>query len=149
MVIIMYRILRNEKLKDPLYKVWHANDEDMILYVHSGDGIIVFNEKIYPIKPGTLCFISAGKYHYSMPNTPENYERSKLFVSPYHLKKLINVIDPEINLEKTLIFAQIDDENRKEVAMVFETIKANENSGYLYNLGATSDCIRLLYFLNK
>jgi len=145
----MYRIIYKQKSKDHLYKVWHTNDEDMILFVHSGDGSIVCNEKIYPIKPGTLCFIGAGKYHYSMPNIPEDYIRSKLFISPYHIKNLLSVIAPENNLEKTLIFAQLDDEQQREVSMLFEVIKSAEHNNYLYNLNISSVCVKLIYFLNK
>lgn len=66
---------------DSLYKIWHKLEESvMLLYVHSGDGSIVFGDAIYPIQSGTLCFIGSQKYHYTMPESPEAYVRTKLLL---------------------------------------------------------------------
>ncbi len=69
------------KGRDPLYKTWHASDDNLLIYMHTDGGNIVLNDKIYAIKKGTLCFIASGCYHYTMPDFPEAYIRTKLFFS--------------------------------------------------------------------
>lgn len=36
--------------RDPLYKTWHALDDNGFIYIHSGAGDIVFSNKTNPIK---------------------------------------------------------------------------------------------------
>ena len=77
-------ITLHEVGKDPHFKIWHAAEMHMFLYTYSDGGNIVCSEKVYPIRNGVLCFVGAGKYHYTMPDEPEHYERSKLFIYPEH-----------------------------------------------------------------
>ena len=81
-------ITLHEVGKDPHFKIWHAAEMHMFLYTYSDGGNIVCSEKVYPIRSGVLCFVGAGKYHYTMPDEPEHYERSKLFIYPEDLSKI-------------------------------------------------------------
>lgn len=75
----MFDLFRyHQKGRDPMYKIWHATDKNSFIYIHSGEGSIVFSNRIYPIKKGALCFIPAEKQHYTMPDRFENYDRSKI-----------------------------------------------------------------------
>ena len=73
----MKNIILYEVGKDPLYKTWHSQKRNMIIYVHEGEGILVTGEKSYPFRSGTLAFVGADKYHYTMPSDTEKYKRSK------------------------------------------------------------------------
>ena len=84
------RIVRHQIGKDPLFKIWHASPEHLIMYFYSNGGSIVCAEDVFPIKKGTLVFIAADTYHYTMPDNPELYDRSKLHISH---NKLGNIFD--------------------------------------------------------
>ena len=54
--------------RDPRYKIWHFTDANTIIYTYSSGGSIVFQDGVYPIEAGALCFIASGKLHYTMQN---------------------------------------------------------------------------------
>ena len=64
------RVLFHHIGKDRHFKVWHTLDTGMILYTYTEGGSIVCSEGSYPIHEGTLCFVGAGRYHYTMPDAP-------------------------------------------------------------------------------
>lgn len=143
----MNKVIYREIGKDPLYKTWHAADEHMIIYMYSDGGSIVCSEKIYPIKKGALCFIGAGTYHYTMPDVPETYERSKLFLAPEPFKKILNLFPFNGKFNESLIYAQIDALHMEDLENLFKELKENgkKNSELL----AVSCCIKLLYYLDQ
>ena len=67
--------------KDEMHHTWHKNQQSCFLYVHSGKGIIAFSNRIYSIERGSLLYIPHSRYHYTLPEKPEQYIRSKMFVS--------------------------------------------------------------------
>ena len=75
------RILCHQVGLDKDYKTWHVNNRNMLIYMHSDGGSIVCNEKIYPIKRGMLFFVGSKKYHYTLPDNVDSYERSKVFAT--------------------------------------------------------------------
>ena len=85
---------------EPYYKIWHNNGVHMICYVHSGKGDIVTEEKNYPLTRGSMYFIGADKYHYTLPNIPEEYERSKLFIPESVMTKLLELLPEELRAEE-------------------------------------------------
>ncbi len=145
----MYRAVGRE----PLYKTWHCNDENMIMYIYSGSGSIVCSEKIYPIKKGVLCFVGAGKYHYTMPDNPNEYERSKIFISGGILNKILNLISDRSETamfsERSFVYAQLDEKKAAEITAVFDEIKKYEKCGDISELLLLSGCIKLLAFLKE
>ena len=76
--------------RDALYKIWNKAQENMIICFHSGTGSIVFQDAIYPIEPSAICFVRAGKLHYTMPDNFENYNRSKIFLSDRRMSALLS-----------------------------------------------------------
>lgn len=78
--------------RDGYYKTWHKLDNNMFLLVHAGEGSIVLEDSVCPMKRGTLCFMGQNKYHYTFPERVEDYVRSKVFVSPEELEKLSELL---------------------------------------------------------
>ena len=143
----------HERGKDPLFKIWHASEQAMFIYMHSDGGSIVCNENTYPIKKGALCFVGAGKYHYTMPDNPQAYNRSKIFVAAESLSEILkflpaNPISHESS-SKAFIYAMVDESERDRVEAIFEKISRYENDGEYAEWMLTSCIIELLVFLNK
>jgi len=109
--------------KDPLYRIWHASPEHMLIWFCSDGGSIVFREGVYEIRAGLLCFVASGCYHYTMPEVPENYERSKLFFPKAFLKKAEELTGTEDTLillgSQDMICAQIPQNLWQEVDRLF------------------------------
>lgn len=114
-------IVFHEIGKDAMYKIWHALDGAMFIYIHAGDGSIVCSEKAYPIRKGVLCFVGAGKYHYTMPEVPKHYDRSKLFLSTEEIKSITSVL-PKSDMfsADTFVYAQIPESEQASVEQIFE-----------------------------
>lgn len=130
-------IMHHEIGQDKLYKIWHRLQDNMIIYIYSDGGSIVLQDKIYPMKKGTLCFLSSNKYHYTMPDNPQNYDRSKIFASNDDVRgilSLVNTNSPFYKLfaENSVIYASIPPEEQAQVEMLFESAnKNNKDEPYL------------------
>ena len=97
------RIIYHQRGKDPLYKTWHASKEHLFMYMYSDGGSIVSKEQLFPIKKGALVLIAANTYHYTLPDEPEIYDRSKLTVFPHELDKISELIG-ENNVFKSFFY---------------------------------------------
>lgn len=144
-------IIYHETGKDPLYKIWHASEQAMIIYMHSDGGCIVCSEKSYPIKKGVLCFVGDGKYHYTMPEIPEKYDRSKLFISAEDSDKIMNMLSVKSNKfsSGSFVYALVDENERSAVESVFRKIKDCGNDEAYGKWIFVSGIIELMAFLDK
>lgn len=144
------KTILHEVGKDAHFKLWHALplDENMIIYFHRGEGSIVCGESVYPIKPGALCFIGAGKYHYTMPNDPSLYDRSKIFFSSELLNGIVSLASEGKSFSgfayDSLVYAEIAEEERDSVVSAFYE-GANEKNAAM----EISVISKLLYFIDK
>lgn len=93
-------VFYHEKGRDPLYKIWNAAEENMIIYFHSDGGSLVFEDAVYPIEKGGICFVGARKIHYTMPSAPSQYDRSKIFLSPRRTRALLEAVSPSSRFYK-------------------------------------------------
>lgn len=144
-------IIYRQKGKDPYYKIWHTPHKNMIIYMYSDGGSIVCKEKIYPIKKGSLCFVGAEKFHYTMPDTPDSYERSKIFISTDELQKLLALLPENSPLrnvfnDEAIVYAHIEDD--APVEQQFEEISSCTNSEYALPM-LYSCFMKLLILLHK
>ena len=118
-------LIYHEKGKDSLFKTWHATDAITIIFVHSGSGSIVCSEKSYPFRSGTLCLIGYGKYHYTMPDDPAKYDRSKIFISREIFEKITSFF-PENKLknmqDKSFVYSPVQDSMLSDVENIFKKI---------------------------
>ena len=131
--------------RDPNFRIWHTLEESMILYTYSEGGSIVGGDKTYPIRRGTLCFVGARRYHYTMPDDPEIYDRSKIFLSPHQLHRMISVLPPDSPLRRfsddALVYAEIPPEE-------YDTVEECFTSAYTYrNDKLCADAMHLAAYL--
>lgn len=144
------RTVLHEVGRDAHFKLWHAlsDEENMIIYFHSDGGSIVTDERVYPIKSGALCFIGAGKYHYTMPNDPSVYDRSKMFFSSELLHGIVSLATDGKSFSgftyDSLIYAEIPDTERASVEGTF--LEAKEETSGAIEVSAVS---RLLHYIEK
>ena len=131
-------IIYREIGRDPMYKLWHTAADNMIIYINSDGGSIVLDDKIYPMRNGSLCFIGAEKYRYTMPIVPESYVRSKLFISPEESLKILSAfLTPPSFLKsfspKAAVYAEIPPKRHKEVEDIFALAdSAKEDPEHFY-----------------
>ena len=146
------RFIYHERGKDPLYKIWHASKEHLILYFHSDGGSIVCTEKIFPIKKGALVLIAADTYHFTMPDEPERYDRSKIWISPQALSKLLSLLSEQNKIhtlhKQALVYAEIPPQDQPEIHRLFSQLSACR-TGDDRELLLLSGCMKLLVYLNR
>lgn len=111
--------------RDPLYKTWHTMHEPMLYYVHRGTGSIVFRDAILPIEEGTLCFVGEGKMLFTMPDDPDRYRRTKLFLTGDEWQALLNAIPAQSEFgrlfrENGVIYARIPPEARANAEAIMQ-----------------------------
>ncbi len=118
-------VLHHDIGRDPLYKIWHYINGNMIIYMYSDGGSIVFQDKIYPIKKGALCFIGADKQLHTMPDNPSIYNRSKIIIPENIVRGFLN-LQPEkddfYNLftSNSVVYAQIPPDKADDIETIFK-----------------------------
>ena len=127
------KIIHHEIGRDLLYKVWHSDKENMIIYIYSDGGSIVFQNKIYPMKKGALCFIRSNTLHHTMPTAPENYDRSKIFLSDEAVNGLLKATVEDkgfynLFIKNAVVFAEVPEKFRVDIESAFYEAKKNESS---------------------
>lgn len=139
---------------DDYYKTWHKSGDNMVIYIHSEGGTLVCDEKVYPLKPGVLCFIGSQRFHYTMPDDPQKYDRSKIFVSDENLKKMSFLFPNETNFDQvftsgSLVYAQIDNKEKIIAERIFDEIGHNENDPKYFDTLLLTGFARLLMIISK
>lgn len=145
-------IFLREVGKDAMYKTWHTTKWNLFIYFHSDGGSLVTGEKVFPIKRGSLAFLTAGTYHYTMPDAPDEYNRTKLTVSSPLFSKISELIgkNPEYTdfFAKSLVYAEIPPELQPLVDQIFEQVSTSINREDTEPL-LLSCLLQLVYLLNR
>ena len=148
------RIMYHEIGRDKLYKIWNTINGSMIIYTYTDGGSIVFSDRILPIAKGALCYIGPDTPHYTMPDVPSVYDRSKIFVSSDVVNRLLSVLT-ETNgmqglfLSNSVIYAQIPKENQSLVEDIFARAhKASQSKDGMEELMICS-FFELMFYLKK
>lgn len=138
--------------KDPHYKTWHAPKWNLFIYFYSDGGSLVTGEKVLPIKPGALAFLPAGTYHYTMPDVPEEYDRTKLTISSPIFSKIFDLLgkNPKYKdfFAKSLVYAEIPPEQRPTVDQIFEQVSTGIDREDREPI-LLSCLLQLVYLLNR
>lgn len=147
-------ILYHQTGVDYYYKTWHTTNENMIIFMHSDGGSIVCSEKVYPIKSGVLCFIGSKKYHYTMPDDPDAYERSKMFISDDALRKISTLFSCETKWSKiftpdSIVYAEIDNDSAIEIERLFSEVDRYKNDTAHFPTVLASCYMRLLISIEE
>ena len=149
------KIMYHERGKDPLYKIWHASKKHLIMYFHSDGGSIVCAEKVFPIKKGVLVLIAADTYHFTMPDDPETYDRSKLWVTPETFSKLLGLLREQSGLQSlqnhAVIYSETDPADQGEIDSIFRRVAecAGEDAQELIHLCGAMQLLLYLYQYSK
>ena len=147
------RILPHQLGYDPYYKIWHSLSEHMLIYMHSSGGCIVTQERIYPIERGVLCFIGAGKNHYTMPNDPRTYDRTKAFLTREELTRLRPLLPPASALaalgEDLILYATVSEEEEKQIEEIFAEMERGAQDPEYGDPLFLAGCLRLFTYLGR
>ena len=127
-------VVHHQKGRDPHYKIWHVGDKNTFIYTYSDGGSIVFQDAVYPIKKGALCFICPGKLHYTIPNDPAVYDRSKIFLPDEKKRTMLSLLpdnSPFFRLfsQNAVIYALIPEEEQAEVEAIFSDGMVAKDNG--------------------
>lgn len=117
-------IMHHDIGRDKLYKIWNSCAEHMIIYIYKDGGSIVFQDTTYPMHEGTLCFIGANEQHYTMPDKPAEYDRSKIFISKQCVDNILTtVVDDnefyDLFTNNAVIYAKIPSNERDNIETIF------------------------------
>ena len=150
----MADIILYEKGKDPLYKTWHSQKRNMILYVHEGEGSLVTREKSYPFRGGSLAFVGIDKYHYTIPSDTARYKRSKIFIERDRLLDLLKLFysDSEVYerfSEGVVVFAESVGEEHGLCESILARLSELKPGGKLWDAELCSAALRLLILLSR
>jgi len=136
--------------KDALFKTWHASDRYLLIYMHSDGGSIVCSENIYPIQKGVLCLIAANTYHYTMPDDPDRYVRTKLFLSPEDFQRILRVGALEERFgDASLAYARLDGEAQATVEGILRELQTWTGHPSASDAILVSAWLRLLVLLDR
>jgi len=112
----------------------------------------VTKEKIFPIKSGALVLINAGTYHYTMPDDPDVYNRSKLILSSAQYTKvaglLCNTFGYADIFDRAVVYSEVAPDNRDDVERIFAEAAACQNNGGDEAL-LLACVLKLVYYLRK
>ena len=147
-----YTLMHKEKGKDMMYKIWHCSNRPMIIYTYSDGGSVVFADKLFPIKRGTLCYIGANKFHYTMPDNPNTYVRSKIFCSNETFEKTLELVKSSFNNKfgpDNEVCAIVDEDKIEEIENLFDTLNENLTDDKYSSAHYVSAFIKLLIYIDK
>ena len=139
---------------DPFYKIWHASGRNMIMYMHTDGGSIVSTQQNYPIKKGGLCFIGENHFHYTLPDDPALYERSKLFLSSEALDKLLLLFPEELDMSavfnpNALVYTQLEAGEQQYVEQILSNMQRYAHNERYLEPVLKSGFMALLVCLHK
>lgn len=139
---------------DPYYKTWHASGQSMILYMHTDGGSIVSTRQNYPIKKGSLCFIGGNHFHYTLPDNPTEYDRSKIFLPTDMLDKLLTLFPEELQMKtvfspNALVYTQLEEADRAHVEQILDSLQRYARDKHYLDPLLKSGYMALLVCLHK
>jgi len=146
------RVMCREVGRDALFKTWHSSNDATFIYTYSDGGSIVCGEGAYPIRAGVLCFIGAGKYHYTMPSEPQKYVRSKLFIPAEKLHGLLSAVSEDAAKrfgEGDFVYAELPENRRREVECEFDELAGISKDDELFSARHAAFAIRLASLCRK
>jgi AraC-like DNA-binding protein len=136
--------------KDALFKIWHASDNYMLIYTYSNGGSIVCGENLYPIRRGVLCLIGAAKYHYTMPDDPQTYDRAKLFLSPEDFRRILQLGGLEETFaDASFAYAQLDEDAQRTAEKILAELNPDEEGSPYRGALLAATWLRLLVLLDR
>lgn len=146
------RVLHHDIGRDPLYKIWNSSSHYcMIIHFYSDGGSVVLQDRIYPIKKGGLCFINARTQHYTIPDNPEKYDRSKIHMTAQRVSDMLKLFPEDKKLhslfeKSSVVYAEVPLEYMDDVESIYADAEKRV-SGELDSAAFASCFLRLLLYL--
>lgn len=139
---------------DSYYKIWHTSGKSMIMYMHTSGGSIVSTQQNYPIQKGGLCFIGGNHFHYTMPDDPTSYERSKIFLPTDGLEALLALFPSELQMQDffhpgALVYTQLSEGDQLFAENILDNIRQYDGDPRYLPPALKSGFMSLLVFLRK
>lgn len=139
---------------DSYYKIWHTSGKSMIMYMYTSGGSIVSTQQNYPIQKGGLCFIGGNHFHYTMPDDPASYERSKIFLPTDGLEALLALFPSELQMQDffhpgALVYTQLSEGDQLFAENILDNIQQYDGDPRYLPPALKSGFISLLVFLRK
>ncbi|MBE6576279.1 MAG: helix-turn-helix transcriptional regulator [Ruminococcaceae bacterium] len=139
---------------DSYYKIWHTSGKSMIMYMHTSGGSIVSTQQNYPIQKGGLCFIGGNHFHYTMPDDPANYDRSKIFLHNEDLEALLTLFPSELQMQdffnpNALIYTRLPERDQQFAENILDNIRQYDGNPRYLPPVLKSGFMSLLVFLRK
>ncbi len=94
--------------RDNYYQIWHQPKENIILYVHEGQGSVVTTDRVTPFTRGTLVFIGSKVDHYTLPDLSRRYVRSKALLDDVTLSQMAALLGTSFTPQDCIV-GQMDD----------------------------------------
>ena len=144
----------HENGQDALYSRQHAHDDCCeLLWCVSGSGSILIGDALYSLEPGRLYFIPALMLHYTHPNVPETYVRSKVLFSRTLVQKVLSACNGLYlleRLERNFWSAECPPEKTQELEAIFlEAVRLKEQEDRLDgDVRCAGLLLRLLVYLS-
>ena len=150
----MSNLIYKQIERDSYYRIWHKPEKSIFIFVQSGSGSIVTKDKSYPMNRGTLCFIGEDKYHYTFPDHPEEYVRSKLLISSDELSKLLMTLYQSPQLlkifnERQLSIGMLDANDRQRAEQIFDRLSRIPFDSEYFQAETYSAVLQLVVLLSK
>ena len=139
---------------DTRYNTWHTLQQNMILYVHSGNGSIISRERNYPLTAGCLCFVGSNKSYYTLPTVPQNYVRSKIYLSDRELEKVLELFPEGMKMKErfsaeSMVYALPIAEEQPKVAAIYDELQKIGSQESYHDATVVAQYIRLLVLLDQ
>lgn len=139
---------------DTRFNTWHTQGRNMILFVHSGSGSIISRERNYPITAGCLCFVGPQKSYYTLPNVPQNYVRSKIYLSERAFEMVLDLFPEEMKMKErfsaeSMVYALPEADEQPRIAAIFDELQRLGDRECYQNAIIASQYVRLLVALHR
>lgn len=139
---------------DNRYNTWHTLYRNMILYCHGGNGSIISRERNYPLTAGCLCFVGSNKSYYTLPNVPQEYVRSKVYLTDRDLEKVLALFPESMKMQErfsaeSMVYALPEADEQPRIAAIFDEVqRLGEREAYRDAI-LVGQFIRLLMMLDQ
>lgn len=128
---------------DDMYNIWHRiSGEAEIIYIHEGEGSVVFRSGVYPILPRTLYYIGDSVMHYTLPERSVNYVRSKLLADRNALRFCGALFDG-----RESAYARLPDNIADEIERALTELNGISTDAEMREAMEASLALRLLYYI--
>lgn len=139
---------------DNRYNTWHTLYRNMILYCHGGNGSIISRERNYPLTAGCLCFVGSNKSYYTLPNAPQEYVRSKVYLTDGDLEKVLALFPESMKMRErfsaeSMVYALPEAAEQPRIAAIFDEVQRLGEREEYRDAILVGQFIRLLMMLDQ